>query len=77
VDLFKQEGINVNITSWERPNNKSKAGNKSHHVTGSAIDITPGRGETWETLNAKMRGNENIYNYLLKNNLGIIDETTP
>lgn len=75
VDLFKKEGIEINITSWERPNNTSKAGSKSHHITGSAIDITPGQGETWETLSTKIKDNKNIYDYLFSNNLGIIDET--
>jgi hypothetical protein len=75
--LCKKEGININITSWERPNNTSKAGKKSHHVDGSAVDITPGEGETWESLSSKIKGNQLIYDYMLKNNLGIIDETKP
>jgi hypothetical protein len=75
IDLCVKEGININITSWDRPRNTSRSGSKSHHVTGSALDITPGSGETWETLSTKIQGSELIRDYMLKNNLGIIDET--
>jgi hypothetical protein len=75
IDLCAKEGININITSWERPNNTSKSGSRSHHVTGGALDITPGSGETWESLSTKIQGSGLIRDYMLKNNLGIIDET--
>ncbi len=77
LNLLEDEGVSVNVTSWQRPNNKFKSGKKSHHIQGNAIDIVPGEGETWETLRQKLKGNKKLYDYFKANNLGIFDETDP
>ena len=47
LDRFAQAGISVRVSSGKRkPGEAGKAGSKSHHTTGNAIDITPGEGET-------------------------------
>jgi len=47
LDKFSEAGINLRVTSGARKAGLfGKAGNKSHHVSGNAIDVVPGEGET-------------------------------
>lgn len=76
--LFKDNGINIVVTSGKRPAGAAgKAGSKSHHVKGNAVDIQPGKGETYETLRRKMIANPDIQDFFWANGLGVIDETDP
>jgi hypothetical protein len=43
---MKQYGISANVTSGKRTAIIGTAGNKSHHLTGNAIDIAPSNGMT-------------------------------
>jgi hypothetical protein len=76
LDLLKEEGINIKVTSWTRPNARTSSGTLSHHASGNAIDIVPGDGETWETIRSKFKGNQKLYDYFKKHGIGIFDETT-
>lgn len=77
LDLAESQGINLKITSGLREGAMTKSGKPSHHGSGSAMDIVPGEGETWDTLFKKVRENPLIHDYLRSNKLGILDETTP
>lgn len=77
LNLFVQEGINVRVTSGVRQGAKTKSGRTSYHSSGDAIDITPVKGETFESLKAKIKGSDKIMKYMKAHGLGLIDETTP
>lgn len=75
--MFKEEGINAKITSGLRAAGQAgKAGNKSHHITGNAVDIVPVNGD-FKNLRSQIINNSRIVNFLQKNNLGILDESDP
>lgn len=76
--LFKKYGINITVTSGKRvPGAAGKAGVHSYHVSGDAVDIIPGEGETFASLKQKMSSNPEIQQFFKANNLGVIDETDP
>lgn len=78
IDRFLDAGMNIRITSGVRVAGAvGKAGNKSHHVRGNAIDITPGEGETWESLRAKIKADPEFKQWMRDHKIGIIDETDP
>ena len=77
LNLFVQEGINVRVTSGVRQGAKTKSGRTSYHSSGDAIDIIPVKGETFESLKAKIKGSDKIMKYMKAHGLGLIDETTP
>lgn len=72
---FEDAGMSVRVTSGKRPGARTSNGSISHHATGDAIDITPGEGETWDSLKAKLRNNPDLANYMRSNGWGILDET--
>lgn len=77
LDKFAEAGINVRVTSGLRDAGKAgKAGSKSHHVAGNAIDIVPGSGETFESMRQKIKNNPALLKYFRDHRIGIIDETT-
>lgn len=41
LDTLNQHGIKYRLTSGKRTKQIGKAGSKSHHLTGNAIDIVP------------------------------------
>ena len=76
TELFKKNGINVRVTSGKRAAGAAgKAGSKSHHVRGNAVDIVPGDGESFETIRTKMLNSPEIVQFFKNNGLGVIDET--
>ena len=76
LNLFVKNGINVRITSGMRIGAKTKSGNTSYHATGDAIDITPVKGETFESLRKQIEGSNEIMAYMREHKLGLLDETT-
>lgn len=75
-ELFDKHGINVTVTSGKRAAGVAgKAGSRSYHVDGNAVDIVPGKGETFESIRRKMSSNPDILQFMYKNGLGVIDET--
>lgn len=63
LNKFAEAGINVHVTSGERlPGQAGKAGKRSHHITGNAVDIIPGKGETWESMRKKIKENDDLKN---------------
>jgi len=76
-DLFDKNGINIRVTSGKRPAGVvGKAGARSHHVQGNAVDIVPGAGESFDSIRRKMSSNPEILQFFHTNGLGVIDETT-
>lgn len=60
-------------TSGKRDKAIGKAGNKSHHMTGDAIDLAGNQKEIYNTLYNTKKGVE----LLVRHGMGIIDETNP
>ena len=61
LDQLEKAGIKVRVTSGKRAAGEAgDAGSKSHHVHGNAIDIVPGEGETWDTMIAKIKSNNEL-----------------
>ena len=76
--LFQKHGINITVTSGKRAAGAAgKAGAKSHHVGGNAVDIVPGKGETFESIKQKMLSNPEIQQFFSDKGLGVLDETSP
>ena len=76
-ELFDRAGIDVRVTSGNRKAGAvGKAGAKSHHVGGNAVDIVPGNGETFDSIRRKMSTHPEILQFFYENGLGVIDETT-
>ena len=76
LDKLAEAGISVKVTSGRREAGKAgKAGNKSHHVSGNAIDVVPSNGETFESIRQKIKNNPKLLQYFRDNKIGIIDET--
>ena len=60
LDKFAESGISVRVTSGYRPGSITKSGNQSNHSFGNAIDITPGDGETWDSLRMKLKNSPTL-----------------
>ena len=77
LDKLVDAGISIKVTSGKREAGKAgKAGSKSYHITGNAVDIVPGKGETFESMREKIKNNPELLKYFRDNKIGIIDETT-
>lgn len=76
LDKFEEAGISVRVTSGVE-NRKTKSGKASKHSVSDAIDITPGVGETYESIREKIKANAELLAYMQDNGIGIIDETDP
>lgn len=81
-DLFKDAGIDIEITSSYRPGATTKSGRTSWHSVkdkygnSRAYDIKPTNGD-FQALKNAMINNPLIRYYFSKRGLGILDETTP
>lgn len=76
--LFDENGIQAKITSGKRkPGQAGKAGVRSNHVYGNAVDIVPVEGQTFDQLKQAMLSNDNVRNFFKYNSLGVLDETNP
>ena len=77
-DLLKQQGVDFTITSGYRPNAITKSGHKSNHsIEGSAYDIKPANGKSFEDLKEQIYSNPTIVQWMNDHGWGIIEETTP
>lgn len=75
-ELFRNAGLDIIVTSGLRePGKAGKAGNKSKHVIGEAVDIIPNGNTTWEDIEKTIYTNPNIINYMVRNGIGMLDET--
>ena len=75
IDKFNEHGISIRVTSGLRPGAMTASGNLSHHAHGNALDITPGEGETWDTMKSKLKASPELVSWLQQNGFGILDET--
>lgn len=81
-DLFKDAGIDIEITSSYRPGATTKSGRTSWHSVkdkygnSRAYDIKPINGD-FQALRNAMINNPLIRYYFSKRGLGVLDETTP
>lgn len=71
--LLREAGLNVRVTSGYRT--KSPSGRFSHHHTHNAVDIIPTGNTTFEDIERVVYSNPTIYNYMLSNGIGLLDET--
>lgn len=76
ISRFEDAGISLRVTSGKR-SGATKQGNKSHHNTGDAIDITPGNGETYQSMIDKLKANSELTDWMKAQGWGILDETNP
>lgn len=78
-ELLREAGLDIRVTSGYRtPEEQRKFGTspeKSWHTRHGAVDIVPQGNTTWEDIEEAIYNNPEIYNYLLQNGYGIIDET--
>lgn len=77
LDKFAESGISLRVTSGFRENAMTASGNRSNHAYGNAVDVTPGEGETWDTLRTKLKNSPTLIKWLQDKGYGILDETTP
>ena len=78
IDKLTDAGISIRITSGLRDIGEvGNAGNRSHHPKGDAIDITPGEGETWESMIDKIKNNTDLKDWFRNRGVGILEETSP
>lgn len=81
-DLFKDAGIDIEVTSSYRPGATTKSGRTSWHSVkdkygnSRAYDIKPINGD-FQALKNVMINNPLIRYYFSKRGLGVLDETTP
>lgn len=73
LDKAAEYGITFRITSGERPGSMTSSGNRSRHDGGSAIDVTPTEGETYDELYDKIR-NSPLLDYMVAHNIGFLEE---
>lgn len=76
LDKFNEHGISLRVTSGLRPGAVTSSGKQSNHSIGNAIDVTPGEGETWDTLRSKIKNTPALIKWMQDNGWGILDETT-
>ena len=77
IDLLKEEGIPIRVTSTYRGgNSKSYHSKKDEHGNSMAIDIIPIDGD-FDKLRNSIYNNPRITNWLRTHNIGILEEITP
>lgn len=74
LDIAASEGIYFRVTSGLREGAVTSNGNTSNHATGSALDITPIDGESWEQLDDKIRKSKKLKEYMKRNKMRLLDE---
>lgn len=73
--IFSRNGIHATVTSGKRkPGEAGKLGDKSKHVGGTACDVVPMKGYTYDDIYAEMSGSKEFTDYLASHNYGVIDE---
>ena len=77
IDLAAQEGVSFTIYSGVRPNAMTKGENKSNHSVGMALDIGPGKGQTFADLKRQILASPKLLAYMQQHGIGIINETIP
>ena len=77
IDLAVQEGVSFTIYSGVRPNAVTKSGHKSNHSIGTALDIGPGKGQTFDDLKRQILASPKLVAFMKEKGIGIINETIP
>lgn len=75
ADLLNKKGINVKITSLDRPGSTTKSGKKSWHASGQAMDIVPESGDFTQLLEA-LHSDQEVRQLMAQLGVGFLDETT-
>ena len=75
-ELLREAGLDIQVTSGYRPVGAvGTAGARSWHPRHGAVDIVPQGNTTYEDIEEAIYNNPNIYNYLLQNGFGLLDES--
>lgn len=77
IDLAKEEGVSFTVYSGVRPGAMTKSGNQSNHSIGMAIDIGPGKGQTFDDLKRQILASPKLVAFMKEKGIGIINETIP
>ena len=75
LNMFKDAGINVKVTSGYREGAVTSNGKPSFHASGEAIDIVPEDGN-FDALAFAIKNNPEISAFMKQKGYGIIDETS-
>ena len=74
--LLREAGLDIRVSSGYRPAGKvGTAGKRSWHWRHGAVDIVPQGKTTFEDIEKAIYTNPAIYNYMLSNNFGLLDES--
>lgn len=75
-ELLREAGLDIKVSSGYRPVGAvGTAGARSWHPRHGAVDIVPQGKTTYEDIEEAIYNNPNIYNYLLQNGFGLLDES--
>lgn len=74
--LLGDKGVPVRITSLNRPGATTSNGRTSFHSTGSAMDIVPVNGKTFQDLQDLIKNDKEVQKAFEDLGVGILDETT-
>lgn len=77
IDLATKEGVSFTIYSGVKPNAMTKSGHRSNHAIGKALDIGPGKGQTFADLKRQILASPKLVAFMKENGIGIINETIP
>jgi hypothetical protein len=55
----------------------TKNGHRSNHAIGKALDIGPGKGQTFADLKRQILASPKLVAFMKENGIGIINETIP
>lgn len=75
-EILRRAGLNITVTSGYRPGAVTTNGNRSRHATHEAVDIVPAGNTTWDDIKNVIYSNPDVYNYMLANGIGLLDETS-
>lgn len=74
--LLREAGLDIRVSSGYRPAGKvGTSGKRSWHWRHGAVDIVPQGKTTFEDIEKAIYSNPAIYNYMLANNFGLLDES--
>lgn len=75
-EVLRKAGLNIRVTSGYRPNARTTEGKPSRHASGQAVDLVPAGGTTWDDIKRVIYNDPEVYNYMLANGIGLLDETS-
>ena len=75
-ELLREAGLDIKVSSgYRKAGAVGTAGDKSWHPRHGAVDIVPQGNTTYEDIEQAIYNNPKIYEYLLANGFGLLDES--